>query len=122
MASPKPGRAVRGSRSGRPIMAALDLMGRRWVLRILWELRGKKMTFRALQQHCGDISPTVLNARLGDLRDAGLVTADAGYGLSAMGREAIMALVPLTDWAERWAAEGPASPARKPIKAGRRTP
>jgi len=116
MATPKPGRAVRGSRSGRPIMAALDLMGRRWVLRILWELRGPKLTFRALQQQCGDISPTVLNARLGDLREAGLVTADEGYGLSAMGREAIVALVPLTDWAERWAGQGQALPARRAAK------
>ena len=32
-------RTVRGSRSGRPIMALLDLLGRRWTLRILWELR-----------------------------------------------------------------------------------
>jgi len=29
---------VRGSRSGRPIMALLDLLGRRWTLRIIWEL------------------------------------------------------------------------------------
>ena len=32
--------SVRGSRTGRPIMALLDLLGRRWTLRILWELRG----------------------------------------------------------------------------------
>jgi len=37
--APRPGRPVRGSRTGRPIMALLDLLGRRWVLRILWELR-----------------------------------------------------------------------------------
>lgn len=103
---PKPGKAVRGSRSGRPIMAALDLMGRRWVLRILWELRGEALTFRALQQRCGDISPTVLNARLGDLRAAGLVAADDGYRLTAIGREAIAALAPLSAWAERWAGRG----------------
>ena len=32
-------RAVRGSRTGRPVMALLDLLGRRWSLRIIWELR-----------------------------------------------------------------------------------
>ena len=37
---PRPGRPVRGSRSGRPVMALIDLIGRRWVLRIIWELRG----------------------------------------------------------------------------------
>jgi len=42
--SPLPGRAVRGSRSGRPVMALLDLLdllGRRWTLRLLWELHGE---------------------------------------------------------------------------------
>ena len=32
-------RTVRGSASGRPIMVLLDLLGRRWSLRIVWELR-----------------------------------------------------------------------------------
>lgn len=116
MAIPRPGQAVRGSRSGRPIMAALDLMGRRWVLRILWELRGPALTFRALQQQCGDISPTVLNARLGELRHAGLVAAEGGYNLTAIGREAIMALAPLTDWAERWADQAGERPPARPAK------
>ena len=39
-------RSVRGSRTGRPIMALLDLLGRRWSLRILWELRGAPLTSR----------------------------------------------------------------------------
>ena len=51
---------VRGSTTGRPIMAALDLAGRRWLLRILWELREEALTFRVLQERCGAISPTVL--------------------------------------------------------------
>jgi DNA-binding HxlR family transcriptional regulator len=38
--APRPGTKVRGSSGGRPIMALLDLLGRRWALRILWELRG----------------------------------------------------------------------------------
>ena len=42
-------RGVRGSRSGRPIMALLDLLGRRWSLRILWELREQALTSRALR-------------------------------------------------------------------------
>ena len=45
----RPGVSVRGSRSGRPIMAALDLLGRRWALRILWELRAGPLTFRAIR-------------------------------------------------------------------------
>lgn len=104
--TPLPGRKVRGSTTGRPIMAALDLAGRRWLLRILWELRDEALTFRVLQQRCGALSPTVLNTRLAEMRDAGLLeTSDAGYRLTARGGELIEALVPLTRWAERWAKE-----------------
>ena len=103
--SPKPGRAVRGSRSGRPVMALIDLIGRRWVLRIVWELRAGALTFRALQQACGGLSPSVLNQRLAELREAALVEskADAGYALTASGRELLALLLPLTAFAEKWA-------------------
>lgn len=103
---PVPGRKVRGSATGRPIMAALDLAGRRWLLRILWELRAEALTFRALQERCGSISPTVLNTRLAEMKEAGLLeSGDQGYLLTARGSDLIEALVPLTRWAERWARE-----------------
>jgi len=35
-----PAKQCAGSRTGRPIMALLELLGRRWMLRIMWELRG----------------------------------------------------------------------------------
>jgi DNA-binding HxlR family transcriptional regulator len=102
---PKPGRPVRGSRTGRPVMALVDLLGRRWVLRIVWELRGSPLTFRALQQACGGLSPSVLNQRLGELRKSALVEprADEGYALTALGRELLALVLPLTLWAEKWA-------------------
>ena len=59
-----PRRSVRGSATGRPIMAVLDLLGRRWSLRVLWELRDGPLTFRALQAACDDISPSVLQQRV----------------------------------------------------------
>src|SRR5690348_14234137 len=92
---PLPGTKVRGSTTGRPIMAALDLFGRRWSLRILWELRAKPLTFRELQDACGDISPAVLNTRLAELRAAGIVKAEAGYTLTENGESLITALLPL---------------------------
>lgn len=101
---PKPGAAVRGSTTGKPIMALLDLMGRRWILRILWELRGPPLTFRGLQEACGGVSPSVLNQRLTDLRDSALLDlADDGYALTPLGRELLEQFTPLTIWAERWA-------------------
>lgn len=104
MSAPRPGRRVRGSSTGRPIMAALDLLGRRWALRVLWELRGGPLSFRALRDACGGVSPTVLNTRLAELREAGIVeSTDAGYATTAAGRELCEALEPLSDWAQRWA-------------------
>ena len=101
--TPRPGRPVRGSRSGRPIMALLDLLGRRWALRLLWELREGPLSFRELRRRCDDVSPSVLNTRLRELREARIVElGEAGYGLSARGEELLEALAPLSDWASRW--------------------
>jgi DNA-binding HxlR family transcriptional regulator len=95
---------VRGSRSGRPIMALLDLLGRRWTLRILWELRESTLTSRALREACDDASPTVLQARLADLRQAGFVelVPASGYRLTGMGGELLGTFLPLHRFAERW--------------------
>lgn len=97
-------RAVRGSKTGRPIMALLDLLGRRWTLRIIWELREQALTSRALREACDDASPTVLQARLDDLRQAGFVELDpaGGYGLTDSGKELFGTFMPLHHFAERW--------------------
>jgi DNA-binding HxlR family transcriptional regulator len=84
-------------------MAAFDLFGRRWALRVLWELRDGPRTFRDLRERCDDVSPTVLNTRLGELRDAGLLEkTDRGYALTDTGRALGRALQPLVRWAEDW--------------------
>ena len=95
---------VRGSKSARPIMALLDLLGRRWTLRIVWELRSGPLSFRELQQRCDAMSPSVLNQRLAELREALLIeAADEGYALSARGRELLTLFEPVTRWADGWA-------------------
>ena len=104
MTAPKPGSPVRGSQSGRPIMAALDLLGRRWSLRVLWQLREGPLTFRGLRESCDTMSPSVLNVRLAELREAGIVElGDAGYSLTGQGKRLLNALAPLSDWARDWA-------------------
>jgi DNA-binding HxlR family transcriptional regulator len=103
--TPKPGAPVRGSVTGRPVMALLDLLGRRWALRILWELHEGRLTFRSLQERCGAPSPTVMNDRLRELRESGLVdlSEGEGYGLTELGQELSTHVMPLMKWAERWA-------------------
>jgi DNA-binding HxlR family transcriptional regulator len=96
---------VRGSATGRPIMALLDLLGRRWVLRLVWELREEPRRFRELQERVGGASPTIVNARLRDLREAKLVELDPadGYRLTALGQELLRLFLPLHVWSEKWA-------------------
>ncbi|MEU4421807.1 helix-turn-helix domain-containing protein [Actinoplanes sp. NPDC024001] len=105
MAAPRPGQPVRGSSTGRPLMAALDLFGRRWNLRIVWELRHGPVGFRALQQQCDGMSSSVLRQRLTELVDARLVEQlpDASYALTELGHGAHRALRPLVRWSQDWA-------------------
>lgn len=85
-------------------MALLDLLGRRWALRVIWELSRKPLSFRDLQSACGGISPTILNTRLAELREAGIVAlGDDGYALSGEGKRLLAEFMGLNDWAERWA-------------------
>jgi DNA-binding HxlR family transcriptional regulator len=84
-------------------MALFDLMGRRHAMRIVWELRNGPLSFRQLQQNCGDVSSSVLNQRVRDLRAAGIVSA-GGIELTEEGHQLLKAYEPLTQWARRWAA------------------
>ena len=100
----KPGRPVRGSDSGRPIMALLDLLGRRWMMRIIWELRDTPLTFRELRERCDAMSPTVLNQRLHELRETAIVETapTGGYTLSPSGQSLLEAMMPLLQWSDDW--------------------
>lgn len=102
---PLPGRRVRGSSTGRPVMTLLDLLGRRWTLRLLWELRRPEpLGFRALRGAMGGVSPTLLNQRLKELRVSRLVElGPGGFRLGAAGRELLGLLLPLGRWADAWA-------------------
>jgi DNA-binding HxlR family transcriptional regulator len=86
-------------------MAVLDLLGRRWALRVIWELRDGPLGFRDLQSRCDAMSSSVLSQRLAELRAACVVAQqDDRYGLTAEGRELLAAYAPLDAWATRWAA------------------
>jgi len=86
-------------------MAALDLFGRRWTLRIVWELQQGPAGFRALQHRCDDMSSSVLRQRLTELLESRLVEqrADAAYDLTDLGHGVYRALRPLVRWSAEWA-------------------
>lgn len=87
MSLPLPGKPVRGSRTGIPIMALFDLLGRNWALGVVWQLQGGTYTFRELQEKCESVSPSVLNTRIQELRSAEIVQRSLdGYHLTERGR------------------------------------
>ena len=86
----------------RALDSVLDLLGRRWALRLVWELRRTTLSFSELRERTG-ISPSVLSARLSELADAGVLERDAvrRYRLSGQGRELARILYDLNRWAEQ---------------------
>lgn len=102
---PLPGEPVRGSASGRPVMALFDLLGRAWAMGVVWQLNDGRCTFRELQERCGGVSPSLLSRRLKELRATGLVEHDGnGYALTTLGSELFDQLDGLGSWSKRWAA------------------
>ena len=80
----------------------MDLLGRRWTLRVLWDLRDGPRRFGELQ--ADEISTSVLTERLRDLAAARIVerTGDGRYALTEQGAELGRLLMPLNDWAKEW--------------------
>lgn len=87
-------------------MVLFDVLGQRWTMRILWELREGRHSFRDIQSRCDFVSPTLLNKRLKTLREIDLVDlTDEGFGLTRWGQELGIYLADLDRWSARWARE-----------------
>lgn len=103
MTTPLPKVKVRGSDSGVAIMAVFDLLGQKWNMRILWELRQGSLSFRAVQERCDGMSPSVLNTRIKRLVTAKLIiSTNAGYQLTDLGSSLMSTLDPLRTWSAEW--------------------
>lgn len=104
MAIPKPGKPVRGSTTGAPVMAVFDLLGRRWAMGIVWQLSGGPLSFSELQLRCDSISPTILSTRIKDLTEAKIIERTLeGYRLTGYGMELFDILEPFKEWSVKWA-------------------
>ena len=91
---------LRAAQTSGPMARALEFAGRRWALRIVWELRAGPLSFRGLQTACGNISPSVLAGRLHELGSQGIVEhiSRLGYRLTASGERLFQVLVELNKW------------------------
>lgn len=103
---PLPGNPVRGSKTGKPIMALLDLLGRTWALGVIWHLSKQVLTFREIQSLCDGISPSLLNTRIKELRAANIVEkTPKGYALTEIGHNLFLLISPMGNWAINWQKE-----------------
>ncbi|MCG8490414.1 MAG: helix-turn-helix transcriptional regulator [Sneathiellales bacterium] len=104
MQFPKPGSPVRGSKSGQPLMALFDLLGRHWAMGILWNLCADDlMTFGNLEKKCETITPSTLSKRLKELQAAGFIEKEGRhYRATALGRNLHTTLVPLSELSVAW--------------------
>jgi DNA-binding HxlR family transcriptional regulator len=86
------------------MLALLELLGRRWALRILWELRAEPASFHALQVRCDSMSTSVLSQRLAELRKAQLVEKDqaGGYRLTEPGSQLLARLDGMDELTQEW--------------------
>ena len=83
------------------LLALFDVLGRRWALRVLWELRIGGLTYRELAAQIPDMFTSVLTQRLRELRAARLVEHErgSGYRLTAEGTDLLGHIAELREWA-----------------------
>jgi DNA-binding HxlR family transcriptional regulator len=106
MSIPIPGKPVRGSKTGVPIMALFDLLGRTWAMGIIWQLQNGPYTFRELQEKCESISPTILNCRIKELKKTDIIERTIeGYQLTIRGAQLMSLLRPFGEWSREWSKE-----------------
>lgn len=99
-----PGQPVRGSKRGKPVMALFDLLGRAWAMGVIWQLKTGPYTFRELRERCENVSPSLLNRRLKELRHVRLVAhGPEGYRLTELGETLFEVLEPFEGWSQAWA-------------------
>ncbi|MDQ2674586.1 MAG: helix-turn-helix transcriptional regulator [Chloroflexota bacterium] len=92
--------------------AALNVLGQKWVMRIIRALGDRTQRFCELQDALGGANSATLSQRLKMLEDEGLVARRAvsavppwvEYSLTPKGAELRGAIAGIDRWAERWAA------------------
>jgi DNA-binding HxlR family transcriptional regulator len=92
--------------------AALNVLGQKWVLRIVRVLGERTQRFCELQDALGGANSATLSQRLKLLEDEGLIERHAisavppwvEYTLTVKGRDLRGAISGIDRWAERWAA------------------
>ena len=93
--------------------AALNILGQKWVLRIVRALGERTQRFCELQDSLGGANSATLSQRLKLLEDEGLIDRQAlsemppwvEYSLTTKGAELRRSIAGIDRWADRWASQ-----------------
>src|SRR5918999_2627878 len=93
--------------------AALNVLGQKWVLRIIRALGDDTQRFCELQDALGGVNSATLSQRLKLLEDEGLIDRRTvstmppwvEYSLTPKGTDLRQAIVGIDRWADRWASQ-----------------
>lgn len=85
-----------------PILAAMDLLGQRWIMRIIWELQAGPLGFLELRRRMNNCSSSMLSERLQQLIAADLTAKNTSgaWELTADGIHLAKALASIWDWSQ----------------------
>jgi DNA-binding HxlR family transcriptional regulator len=93
-----------------PLSKAAQVLGEKWTLLIVRELVLGSTRFNQIQHAIPLISPTVLNTRLAELQEHGVIVRRRipeqkgyEYRLTECGRELVPLLLKMSEWGMRWA-------------------
>lgn len=83
---------------------AMELLGQRWMLRVIWELEPGPLGFLELRRRMDNCSSSMLSVRLQTLQTAGIIVKrpDKSYELTYPGVELGRALERVWKWSDRW--------------------
>ena len=100
----------RGKRFNNPVELALEVVGGKWKMPILWRLKDRAWRYNELQRSLGPVTPKMLTQQLRELEADGLVHREVypqvppkvEYSMTDVGRSVVPLIVDLRAWGEEF--------------------
>jgi DNA-binding HxlR family transcriptional regulator len=108
-----PAFVFRGRTYNNPVELALEAIGGKWKMPILWRLKDRVWRYGELRKSLGAVTPKMLTTQLRELERDGLITRTVfpvvpprvDYAITSLGRSAIPAIEALRQWGMRYRRE-----------------
>lgn len=102
--------AFRGKTYNNPVELALDLLGGKWKIPILWRLNGRTWRYGELKKDLGQITHKMLTEQLRELENDGLIHREVyqvippkvEYSLTDKGKTVIPIIEQLREWGVKY--------------------